>query len=124
MEKKQEEIFQEAKELSNYFFGTSHDIYSLLLLSMATVITYSERTHEPSTVSLIELATQITPDLIIFLEKEEIITQQESSHLTEEMKREESYIPLILRSYVCAAKGLRRSMKEPRDQDIKHCLVA
>ena len=107
-----------SKKLVDVFFPSA-DIYSLLLLAFITVSTYCRGKKHISVHTRIELAIAYAPDLIEYLVTKEIITTQVSTELNTNLEERREELPLILQSYVYAAKGLRvkTEVKDSPDKD-------
>ncbi len=92
------------KLVSNCF--KSEDIYSLLVLALASVTKYSREIHHINTSNRIDLTIAFAPDLIQYLVRKKIITEGVGSMLHKQYDRRKDEFPLILQSYIISAPAL------------------
>lgn len=109
-----------SKKLVNSFFP-SNDIYSLLLLALVTVTKYFRGKKNISMETHIEIVIAYAPHLIEYLVKEDIITPEVCTVFNKNLEEGREELPLILQSYVYAAKGVRikTELKDGSEKD--HC---
>lgn len=96
-------------KLSNKLRGQylqSVDIYSLLVLSLVTVTTYSRKIHHLSTNNRIDLTIAFLPDLIQFLLARGFVNKESGINLNKQCDRRKEEFPSILEAYMIAAPGL------------------
>ena len=109
-----------SKKLVHTFFPST-DIYSLLLLALVTVTNYSHGKKHISMHTHIEIAIAYAPHLIEYLVKEEIITPEVCTVFNKNLEEGREELPLILQSYIYAAKGVRIKTEVKDGVDKDHC---
>lgn len=111
-----------SKKLVHSFFP-SNDIYSLLLLALVTVTKYFHGKKNISMDTHIEIVIAYAPHLIEYLVKEEIITPEVCTVFNKNLEEGQEELPLILQSYVYAAKGVRikTELKDGTEKD--RCVI-
>src|SRR3972149_1373195 len=97
-----DDLVKISHKLVESFFPTN-DIYSLLVLSLVTVTTYSHKKRHINTQIRIDLAIEFIPDLIQMLVDDHIITTIISENLTKEYVNKRGELPSILQAYIYAA---------------------
>jgi len=110
------------KLISSFFPGT--DMYSLLLLALVTVSSYSRKKHHLNNQTCIDLTIEFIPDLLNYLLSEDIIDKNTEAQLKKALNSRKNEIPIILTSYIYAAGGLHIKMEIKADESKKICIVA
>ena len=113
-------------EISKQFiesFFVSNDIYSLLLLSLITVTTYSRKNHKLQAQTRVDLSIAFLPDLVQSLINDKIITSDIGRILIRQYESRRNELPLILQAYIYAARGLSVKIDKPEVKE-KKCLFS
>lgn len=100
-----------SKKLAPKYLPNS-DIYSLLVLSLMTVTTYSRKYHHLSTTTRLELSYDFLPDLITCLISNKYLDFDVAKTLTDEISSKKGEIGNILQSYIYIADGLSIKKKD------------
>lgn len=90
-------------QISDELFKThfiSNDIYSLLMLALMTIITYSIKRNKLSPQNRIDLIIAFLPDLIDNLTRNKMIDGETAKSLMRQCELRRYEIPLILRAYI------------------------
>lgn len=109
-----------SNELSESFFF-SNDIYSLLVLALVTVTTYSRKKYKLTSQIRMDLTVAFIPDLILALVKNKTITEDLAKSLVRQCELRRHEIPLILQAYLYAAKGLPTKVDAKEHKKKKSC---
>ena len=95
-----------SKELVSKFFPT-HDMYSLLVLSLVTITEYSRKKHKLTTKARIDVSIMFIDDLIQTLIDINVINLAVADKLLKDCQYNKNSLPLILQAYIYAAIGLK-----------------
>ena len=106
-----EELISISDKLASTYFQ-SHDLYSLLILSLMTVTMFSRKRHHLTTTTRLELSIFFLPDLLSNLHTNKSITDDEHKFLLDQIYKRNSEIPSILQAYIHASNGLRGKEKK------------
>lgn len=117
------DLLEISKNLVESFFPTA-DIYSLLVLSLVTVTTYSRKNRHIGATTRIDLAIAFLPDLIPFLAMNGIISSNGAKELSKQCEEKTDDLPLILQAYMYAAGGLRVKMEVKDKSTSKTCTIS
>lgn len=117
-----EDLIKISKELSGSFLR-SNDIYSLSLLSLMTVTTYSRKKNHINSYNRVELAKTFIPDLITALIESKIITSETEQFLRKEYEEKHDDLSSIMRSYIYAMKGPNANICPGKDSSRNKCII-
>lgn len=100
-----------SKKLVPYYFK-SEDFYSLTVLALMTLTTYSRKKHRLSRDIKIEIAISYIPDLIVALRQWDYIEPETAINLNNDFIRKRTELPNLLRAYAHVSTGSIKSNKK------------
>lgn len=108
-------------QLADKFFK-SNDIYSLLVLSLVTVTTYSRKKIHIIPRTRIEIAIAFLPDLIEHLAANNKLSDSDANKLKKKIEKRNTELTSILESYIYVSGGLHTKI-DLIDEDKKRCII-
>lgn len=100
-----------SKKLVPCYF-TSEDFYSLTVLALMTLTTYSRKKHRLSRDTKIQIAASYIPELIVALQQWDYIEPEQAHNLNNEFVRKRTELPDLLRAYAHVSTGTIKSKKK------------
>lgn len=94
-------------DLADFFFF-HHNIYALLVLSLVSVTTYSQKHHYLNLKNRVDLSIEVLTALIDNLLKRKRITQKTADELKHDCKMHEDHLAIIVWAYLHAEYGLSK----------------
>ena len=111
------------KLVPRYFM--SEDFYSLTVLALMTLNTYSQKKNHLSRDNKIEISASYIPDLICALQEWDYIDPERAHILNNEFVRKRTELPDLLRAYSHVSTGSIKSSKygHKNPSSISRCLI-